>query len=47
MVVMNLALIGFLYYSDRADHLLRQREIELLYESHNEIAQILATCGVK
>jgi hypothetical protein len=44
LVVMNVGLLGFLYYSGIAAHHERQRELELLYQNRSEMAQLLYQC---
>lgn len=47
LVLMNLGLLGFLYYEGASQRTSRQREIELLYENNREVAQLLVTCTTR
>ena len=40
LVVMNLALLGYIYYAGT----LRHRELELLYENRKQVHELLANC---
>ena len=44
LVVMNIGLLGFLYYSAVVAAAERRRETELLYENRREMAQLLYQC---
>jgi hypothetical protein len=44
LVVMNLGLLGFLYYESVQAHAERKTETELLYENRREMAQLLFQC---
>jgi hypothetical protein len=44
LVVMNIGLLGFLYYSAIEAHRERQKEMELLYDNRREMAQLLYQC---
>ena len=44
LVVMNLCLLGYLYYAGVVAHKERQREIELLYENRKFVGQLLSQC---
>jgi hypothetical protein len=44
LVAMNLALLGYLYYSQAVGHQERAKEMELLYENRREMAQLLYQC---
>lgn len=44
LVVMNLGLLGFLYYGGVVAHQERQRETELLYENRRFVGDLLARC---
>ena len=43
MVLLNLALLGFLYYSGVTANNERRRELELLYENRKFVGELLAT----
>jgi hypothetical protein len=45
LVVMNIALLGFMYYSSLVAHREREKETELLYENRREMAQLLYKCS--
>jgi hypothetical protein len=45
LVVMNLGLLGFLYYEGVQAHAERQRETELLYENRTQMANLLFRCA--
>jgi hypothetical protein len=45
LVAMNLALLGYLYYSQAVGHQERAKEMELLYENRREMAQLLYQCA--
>lgn len=44
LVVMNLALIGFLYYEHANLNSERKGELDLLYQNRQEVAVLLAQC---
>lgn len=44
MIVSNLLLIGFLYYTGVVAHQERQVEVKLMYENRSEMAKLLAAC---
>ena len=44
LVVMNIGLLGFLYYSGVVAHSERSREMEMLYENRREMAKLLYQC---
>jgi hypothetical protein len=44
LVVMNLGLLGYLYYAGIQAHSERQEEMKLLYENRREMAQLLYLC---
>ena len=44
LVLMNLGLLGFLYYSGVVSHNERQLEMKLLYENRSEMAKLLYQC---
>ena len=44
MVLSNLLLLGFLYYTGVVAHNERQMEMKLMYENRSEIAKLLASC---
>ena len=44
LVVMNIGLLGFLYYSGVAAHQEREAEMKLLYENRSEMARLLYQC---
>ena len=44
LVVMNIGLLGFLYYSGVVAHQEREKEMQLLYENRREMAQLLYQC---
>lgn len=44
LVVMNLGLLGFLYYGGVVAAQQRQQELELLYRNRTEVGQLLANC---
>jgi hypothetical protein len=45
LVIMNLALLGFLYYSGVIAHNERSEQAKMLSENRNAIAELLAACG--
>lgn len=45
MVVMNLGLLGYLYYTGVVAHNERQSQTEMMYENRTEMAKLLAQCG--
>jgi hypothetical protein len=44
LVLMNIGLLGFLYYTGIQAHKERQREMELLYDNRYQMAQLLYQC---
>ena len=44
LVVMNIGLLGFLYYSGIVAHNERKTEMQMLYENRREMAQLLYQC---
>ena len=44
LVVMNIGLLGFLYYSGIVAHREREAEMKMLYENRREMAQLLYQC---
>lgn len=44
LVIMNLGLLGYLYYEGIAAHTDRQNEMKLLYENRSEMAKLLYQC---
>jgi hypothetical protein len=44
LVVMNLALMGYLYYAAAANNALRKDEQTLLYQNRREVSVLLARC---
>lgn len=46
LVVMNLALLGLLYYIGEKTSATREREVNLLYENQQHIAEVLSHCIV-
>jgi hypothetical protein len=44
LVVMNLGLLGFLYYEGTQANAERHKEMELLYENRREVAELLYKC---
>lgn len=44
MTIVNLALLGFLYYDGVTNNQQRRRELELLYENRKYVGQLLAEC---
>lgn len=44
LVVMNVALIGFLYYTGVVAHDERKTEMQLLYSNRDSVARLLAEC---
>jgi len=44
LVVMNLGLLGYLYYEGIKAHDERQNDTELLYQNRREVAVLLARC---
>lgn len=47
MVLMNFALLGYLYYTGVVAHNERQQQTELMYENRSEMAKLLAECGTR
>jgi hypothetical protein len=46
LVVMNITLLGFLYYVQAAATAERHHETELLYQNRKEVADLLARCSI-
>ena len=46
LVVMNLGLLGYLYYEGVQAHHERQVERQLLYENRKYVADLLASCVI-
>lgn len=44
LVLMNLGLLGFLYYWGVQAHQERQEELKLLYQNRKEVADLLFRC---
>jgi hypothetical protein len=44
LVLMNIGLLGFLYYSGAVAHNEREKEMELLYQNRTEMAKLLYSC---
>ena len=44
LVLMNLCLLGFLYYTGIVAHSERATEMKLLYQNRSEMAQLLLNC---
>lgn len=44
LVVMNLGLLGFLYYTHITSTNERHRELDLLYENRKYVTDVLASC---
>jgi hypothetical protein len=44
LVVMNVGLLLFMYYSSQQGHNERATEMKLLYENRREVGQLLANC---
>jgi hypothetical protein len=44
LVVMNIGLLGFLYYDGIVAHDERKTEMELLYKNRTEMAELLYRC---
>ena len=44
LVVMNLALVGYIYYESIVLNAERKSELELLYQNRREVAILLARC---
>jgi hypothetical protein len=44
LVLMNLGLLGFLYYTGIVAHNERKTEMELLYKNRSEMAELLFRC---
>jgi hypothetical protein len=44
LVVMNVMLLGFLYYTGIVAHDERKTEMQLLYENRSEMAKLLYAC---
>lgn len=47
LVIMNLALLGFLYYSGIVAHNERSEQAKMLSENRSAIAELLTTCRDK
>jgi hypothetical protein len=45
LVIMNLALLGFLYYTGIIAHDERSQQAKMLSENRTAIAELLSTCG--
>ena len=45
LVVMNIGLLGFLYYSGVVAHDERKEEMKLMYENRATVAKLLAECA--
>lgn len=45
MVIMNLGLLGYLYYTGVVAHDERKAQTEMMYENRTEMAKLLAACG--
>lgn len=45
LVVMNLGLLGFLYYTGIVAHDERQAQMQMMYANRSEMAKLLAQCG--
>lgn len=45
LVIMNLALLGFLYYGGISAHNERSEQAKMLSENRTAIAELLASCG--
>ena len=45
MVIINLGLLGYLYYTGVVAHSERQEQTKMMYENRSEMAQLLAKCG--
>lgn len=44
LVLMNLGLLGYLYYEGMQAAKQRQQELELLYQNRHEVAELLFKC---
>lgn len=44
LVVMNFALLGFLYYGGVSAHNERSEQAKIMAESRSDLAELLATC---
>ena len=44
LILMNLALLGFLYYSGVVAHQERREELSMLYDNRRFVGQLLAEC---
>jgi hypothetical protein len=47
LVVMNIGLLGLLYYVVKTADATRQREVALIYEQQNRVSELLARCDLK
>ena len=47
LVIMNLALLGFLYYLGVAAHNERSEQAKLLYQNNADMAELLTKCRVE
>jgi len=47
LAVMNIGLLGFLYYSGVVAHSERAEEMKMLYENRKYVADILARCTLQ
>ena len=45
LVVMNIGLLGYLYYQGITDDKFRTNELELLYRNRREVAVLLTRCN--
>lgn len=45
LVIMNVGLLGFLYYNGIVQAKERHHEMDLLYQNRSEMAKLLAACG--
>ena len=44
LVIMNLGLLGYLYYTGSVAASYRTEEMKLMYENRTEVAKLLANC---
>lgn len=47
MVIMNIALLGYTYYTAVIAHEERKAQTEMMYENRGEMAKLLAECGAR
>lgn len=47
LVIMNLGLLGYLYYTGVVAHNERREQTEMMYENRSEMAKLLAECGTQ